>query len=185
MNRFYTLVIVLIFTIGCREYKSKEVIPAVSQTSFQKAESKNDFHPQIDLILDRIHPTEVGRYNISVEIDSTLIPRLTNYPQSLEKIITDSIQLSLLNQFKTKTSEFILDTNKLNLKSQNLIRKEKTGKNTLRIIFNSFLRGSKDSLVITSIGYVYPKAGGWEEVVFFEKEDSLWKTAKRYKTVDY
>ncbi|WP_405384108.1 hypothetical protein [Maribacter sp. LLG6340-A2] len=183
--KFYTSIFVLLFVFGCKDKSEVTSGKVKSDTVHEIIKNENDFHPLIDLILNRIHPTEVKLYKIIAEIDSTLIPRLTNYPESLDKRITDISQLSLFNRFKTKTSKFDLNTNKLNPKSRNLIRREQTGKDTLRIIFNSFLGSSKDSLVVTSIGFVYPKASGWEEIVFFEKKDSLWEIAKRFKTVDY
>lgn len=184
MNRFYTFAVILIFTLGCKEKNSGKE-KATSENNLQKTERKSDFHPLIDLILDRVHPYELKRYNLEISIDSTSIPRLTNFPPNLNKRLNDSTKIELLKSFKNRINAFELDTSKLNTKSRTLLKQQADKEYKIQIIFNGFLEIIEDNLAATTIGFYYSPKGGWEEIVVFEKNDGVWKISNRIKTVDY
>lgn len=184
MNRFYTFAVILFFTIGCKE-KSSGKEKATSENNLQKTESKSDFHPLIDLILDRVHPDELERHNLEISIDSTSIPRLTNFPPDFGKRLNDSTKIELLKTFKNRISAFEFDTSKLNPKSKTLIEQWTDKEHRIQIVFNGFLEIKEDNLAATTIGFYYSPKGGWEEIVIFEKNNGFWKISNRIKTVDY
>ena len=181
----YSLLIVIAVLLGCREEKKPDNGQNTINTLNKEYLEQNDFHPLIDLILDRVHPNDLKRYNIEVNLDSTVIPRLTNFPPPLEKGLVDSIKIELLKRFKNKISPFELDTSKLNTKNRKTLKRETDRKSSLRIIFNSFLKAKNDNLVVTAILFNYPAASGWEEIVIFEKQNGEWTISDRIGTVDY
>ena len=174
----------MIFTLGCKQNISRKE-KSTTKINIEKTERKIDFHPLIDLILDRVHPNELKTYNLEISIDSTLIPRLTNFPPDLDKRLNDSTKIKLLESFKSKTSNFELDTNKLKPKSRKLLKQWTDKEYKIKIIFNGFLESKKDSLAVTTIGFYYSPKGGWEEIVIFEQKDGVWKISNRIRTVAY
>ncbi|UJH68813.1 hypothetical protein [Allomuricauda sp. SCSIO 65647] len=184
MNRFSIFLVIIIFTFGCKEKNSGKE-KAESKNSLRNTERKSDFHPLIDLILDRVHPDEVERYNLEILIDSSLIPRLTNFPPDFDKRLNDSIKIKLLKSFKNRISAFELDTSKLNPKSRTLLEQQVDKVYKIRIVFNGFLEIKEDGLAATTIGFYYSPKGGWEEIVIFEKKDGIWNISNRIETVNY
>ncbi|TRZ42205.1 hypothetical protein [Robertkochia solimangrovi] len=183
MNQFCTYAVILIFVLGCKE--KTEIEKASTENSLQKTENKSDVHPLIDLILDRVHPVELESYNLVISIDSTSIPRLTNFPPNLNERLDDPTKIKLIKTFKNKTSPIEFDKSKLNSKSKTLLDQQADKEYKIQIIFNGFLEIKEDSLAVTTIGFYYSPKGGWEEIVIFEKNDRVWRISNRIKTVHY
>ncbi|WP_437400069.1 hypothetical protein [Flagellimonas lutimaris] len=184
-NLFVMVVFGILSLLGCRERNPTNNQISTKEIELSQRKEKNDFHPLIDLILDKVHPEEQKRYNLIVSIDSTVIPRLTRFPPDFEKRLGDSVKINLLKDFQARTDEFELNTEKLNQKSRKLLNQRKGVENKIQIVFNGFLESARGGLAVTSVGFYYSPKGGWEEIIIFKKNFEEWKLTDRIKTVYY
>lgn len=189
INLMKKLFVILLFGVfclsGCGERNASNKGISKKETELSQKKEKYDFHPLIDLILDKIHPDEQKRYNLVVSCDSTVMPRLTHFPPNLEKRLDDSIKIKLLKDFQGMSNKFELEMDSLNQKSKGLLAQRKDKGNKIRIVFNGFLESARDGLAVTSVGFYYSPKGGWEEIIIFSKDNEDWKIVDRLKTVDY
>ena len=189
INLMKKLLVILLFgsfcLSGCRERNASNKGISTKETELSQKKEKYDFHPHIDLILDKVHPEEQKRYNLVVSFDSTVMPRLTHFPPNLEKRLDDSIKIKLLKDFRGMSNKFELEMDRLNKKSKKLLSPRKDIEDKIQIVFNGFLESSRDGLAVTSVGFYYSPMGGWEEIIIFRMDNKDWKITDRLKTVDY
>lgn len=185
MKNLFGILVIGILVSGCKEKHSSKKEIGIKEIELSQEKMKNDFHPLIDLILDKVHPNEQKSYNLVISIDSTVIPRLTHFPPDFEKRLDDSIKIKLLKEFQGRSNKFDLDMEKLNLKSRKLLNQRKDIEDKIKIVFNGFLESARDGLAVTSVGFYYSPKGGWEEMVIFKRNIKEWKITDRIKTVYY
>lgn len=184
-NLFVIVIFGILSLLGCRERNDTNNEKSTKEIELCQRKEKYDFHPLIDLILDKVHPEEQKRFNLLVSIDSTVMPRLTHFPPDFEKRLGDTVKINLLQDFQGRTDIFNLDMEKLSPKSKGLLAQRKDMENKIRIVFNGFLESPRDGLAVTSVGFYYSPKGGWEEIIIFSKDNQDWKIMDRLKTVDY
>jgi len=183
-----TLILVILPLLICCGQKDTSKESGVNRISVSSANKDVDYHDMLNILIEQIEASELEQNNIY------FITPVKQSP-SLKRLLKDSLRIrELKTSYQNLISKAIENTDTINfsrnLLSQSALRrfdKKSVEEKIIIAVSNAYVDKQK-AVMFVNRGYLYENRaglrGGWEEIVFFEKEDE-WILKKSIRYAEY
>ena len=183
------LIVIIILLIGCRQ-KNTSKESTVNQILVSTVHKDTAYHEMLNILIEQVVGSELEENNIYIMSPVKKSP-------TLKRLLKDSLPIKELKDSNQNliwnaignTDSLNFSKNLLSQSASRKLDKKSVNKKIIIGLSNSYIDVDKRKAVMfVNRGYLYENRdglrGGWEEIVFFEKEDK-WVLKKSIRYAEY